>query len=335
MRTSVFVRPTEVHYITLHEDLYRICRGNACAAMLMDYFIREHDRRLWEARVRQDGPEEDVQAAAKWGMTIQVSVAFLCDILVWSYSKNTISDSLKNLCEWGMINMSKERPKGREYDRRHYLTVDQQVVQGLFSDLAKQHPASKIGVIDFPKLGNQLPEVGKSVEKINLVNERGEKQPSDSADGEPRETASPQGKPPVSHPKSSAPPPPTPRQRNLLGETMLEVCWGIADYTKATAAQWSLASKTLKELKQVQPDLTPEMLREFAARMRREWDGRSFTPAAIAKHWRPIPASGNGIPESHPFPGSARVTTAELVARFPSGPEQAKWRRRLMEEGRY
>jgi len=165
--------------------------------------------------------------------------------------------------------------------------------------------------------------------------EGNEEQPSDSADGEPRETASPQGKPPVSHPKSSAPPPPTPRQRNLLGETMLEVCWGIADYTKATAAQWSLASKTLKELKQVQPDLTPEMLREFATRMRREWDGRSFTPAAIAKHWRPIPASGNGIPESHPFPGSARVTTAELVARFPSGPEQAKWRRRLMEEGRY
>lgn len=160
-------------------------------------------------------------------------------------------------------------------------------------------------------------------------------QPSDFADGEARETASPRSKPPVSHPKNSAPPPPTPRPRNLLGETMLEVCWGIADYTKATVAQWSLASKTIKELKQVQPDLTPEMLREFATRMRREWDGRSFTPAAFTKHWRPIPVAGIGLPESNPFPGSGKVTTADLVAKFPSGPEQAKWRRILMEQGRY
>lgn len=335
MRTSVFIRPPEVHYITLHEDLFRICRGNACAAMLMDYFIREHDRRLWEVRVRQDSPDEDSPSTAMWGMTIQVSVAFLCDILVWSYSKNTVSDALKKLSEWGMIRISKDRPKGREYDRRHYLTVDQRVVQGLFCDLTKGIVPPSTGAVDFPKSVNQLAEDGKSLEEMNLVNEVKGEQPSDFADGEARETASPRSKPPVSHPKNSAPPPPTPRPRNLLGETMLEVCWGITDYTKATVAQWSLASKTIKELKQVQPDLTPEMLREFATRMRREWDGRSFTPAAFTKHWRPIPVAVIGLPESNPFPGSGKVTTADLVAKFPSGPEQAKWRRILMEQGRY
>jgi hypothetical protein len=215
-----------------------------------------------------------------------------------------------------------------ELSRRAFVEGIEGSQEGEGSSVGATHPA-------LPELPPSSTRATKDIPLRKSPLREGEEQPSDSADGEPRETVSPQGKPPVSHPKSSAPPPPTPRQRNLLGETMLEVCWGIADYTKATAAQWSLASKTLKELKQVQPDLTPEMLREFAARMRREWDGRSFTPAAIAKHWRPIPASGNGIPDPHPFPGSARVTTAELVARFPSGPEQAKWRRRLMEEGRY
>jgi hypothetical protein len=210
MRTSVFVRPTEVHYITLHEDLYRICRGNACAAMLMDYFIREHDRRLWEARVRQDGPEEDVQAAAKWGMTIQVSVAFLCDILVWSYSKNTVSDAVKKLSEWGMIKLAKDRPKGREYDRRHYLTVDQAVVQELFTDLSKGILPTSTVEMDFPKLVNQIPEAGKSLDEMNLVKERGEETVAAEAAPLPSETAFPKSKPPVSHPKNYAPPPPPP-----------------------------------------------------------------------------------------------------------------------------
>lgn len=183
MRTSAFVRPTEVHYITLHEDLYRICRGNACAAMLMDYFIREHDRRLWEGRVRMDGPHDMPGSVEKWSMTIQASVEFLCDILVWSYSKNTISNAVKKLSEWGMIKITKDRPKGREYDRRHYLTVDQDVVQGLFLDLSKGVMPPSSMEMDFPNLGNQLPDVGKSLEEMKLGIEKEEK--GDAAEAAP------------------------------------------------------------------------------------------------------------------------------------------------------
>lgn len=335
MRSSVFVRPAEVHYITLHEDLYRICRGNACAAMLMDYFIREHDRRLWEQRVRQDGPDDDSLAAAKWSMTIQASVGFLCDILVWSYSKNTISDAVKKLAEWGMIRISKDRPKGREYDRRHYLTVDQEVVQGLFSDLSKGIMPSSSGDVDFPNSVNQLPEVGKSLEEMNLLKESGEKQASDFADAPTPETSFPKGKPPVPHPKNSAAPPPTPqpRPRNLIGEAMLEACWRITDHTKATKSQWSKVGKAIKELKEVQPDLTPEMIRAFGAQKRKEWNADSFSPSAITGHWRPVSAP-QGSGEEDPFPGKPIVSMADIITKFGNGALAMKWRSAMERAGR-
>lgn len=341
MRTSVFVRPAEVHYITLHEDLYRICRGNACAAMLMDYFIREHDRRLWEQRVRQDGPDDGSPAAAKWSMTIQASVGFLCDILVWSYSKNTISDAVKKLAEWGMIKISKDRPKGREYDRRHYLTVDQDVVQGLFTDLSKGIMPSSSGDVDFPNSVNQLPEVGKSLEEMNLLKESGEKQASDFADAPTPETSFPKGNPPVSHPLSSAAPPPAPlakpapkpRPRNALLETILEVT-GV-DWQKATKSQWACAAKALGEIKEVDPAVTPEALRAFAAQKRNDWDKISFGPMAIAKHWGtgPIPMRTPSS-EPDPFDGKPTVTRAEVNAKFGYGAESVKWLNRLHAAGR-
>jgi hypothetical protein len=339
MRTSVFVRPTEVHYITLHEDLYRICRGNACAAMLMDYFIREHDRRLWEERVRQDGPEEDRPVSAKWSMTIQASVSFLCDILVWSYSKNTVSDAVKKLSEWGMIKIAKDRPKGREYDRRHYLTVDQGVVQGLFTDLSKGILPTSTVDVDFPNSVNQLSEAGKSLEEMNLVKEGVEETVAAEAAPLPMETSFPKSKAPVPHPKHSAPPPPTtkakaPRPRNLIGEAMLEVCWGITDYTKATGKQWSFVASTIRELKEVQPDLTPEMIRSFAAQKRKEWDGLPFSPGAFLTHWKYIAAPAPGVQGEDPFPGQFYVTTAEVMAKFGNGAEFVRWRNRLDTAGR-
>jgi len=343
MRTSAFVRPAEVHYITLHEDLYRICRGNACAAMLMDYFIREHDRRLWEGRVRMDGPHDMPGCVEKWSMTIQASVEFLCDILVWSYSKNSISDAMKKLSEWGMIKIAKDRPKGREYDRRHYLTVNQDEVQRLFTQLASGVLSfPKTESIDLPKLGNQSAEIGKSLEEMKLVTERGrETVAAEAAPLPPQELRSLEAiplspTPNSAHPPSTplAKPTPKPRPRNLLGEAMLEVCWGISDYTKATKEQWSLAVKAINGIKEVQPDLSPEMIRQFAAQKRREWDGASFSPGAFLKHWRPVSSAASGIPEEDPFPGKITVTLADVAAKFGNGQVCSMWVNRLRASGR-
>lgn len=110
--------------------------------------------------------------------------------------------------------------------------------------------------------------------------------------------------PPSPTPNSARPPsaplaaasakPKAQRPRDLVGEAMLEVCWGITDYTKATSHQWSFVSRAIKELKAVQPDLNPRMIREFASKKRREWEGLPFSPGAITKHWQPISSSATG-----------------------------------------
>jgi len=155
----------------------------------------------------------------------------------------------------------------------------------------------------------------------------------------PSETSFPKSKAPVPHPKNSAPPPPTPkvkapRPRNLLGEAMLEVCWGITDYTKATKEQWSLAVKAINGIKEVQPDLSPEMIRQFAAQKRREWDGASFSPGAFLKHWRPVSSAAAGIPEEDPFPGKITVTMADIITKFGNGALGMKWRSAMERAGR-
>lgn len=304
MRTSVFVRPPEVHYITLHEDLYRICRGNACAAMLMDYFIREHDRRLWEDRVRQDGPEDESPERLKWKMVIQVSVEFLCDIVVWSYSKSSVSDAIKSLSEWGMIRIIKQRPKWKECDRRHYIVVDQAVVQELFTNLAKGEAPSKNSGLHSLKSGNGSSELGKSLVQSNSSNEMPFLLKAEDQQIHLEErTQSPKGNPPSSPPQECPPPPPTPlvqkpRPRNLLGEAALQACQ--IDPTTATKTQWGAAVAAVKQIKDAYPAVTPQDLLDLGGELRRRWgkDVTGFTPMTLSKHWRPPAASGSGLPES-------------------------------------
>jgi len=115
---------------------------------------------------------------------------------------------------------------------------------------------------------------------------------------------------------------------------MLEVCWGISDYTKATKEQWSLAVKAINGIKEVQPDLSPEMIRQFAAQKRREWDGASFSPGAFLKHWRPVSSAAAGIPEEDPFPGKITVTMADIITKFGNGALGMKWRSAMERAGR-
>jgi hypothetical protein len=335
MRTSVFVRPTQVHYITLHEDLYRICQGNACAAMLMDYFIREHDRRLWEGRVRMDGPEDTPGNVEKWAMTIQCSVEFLCDVLVWSYSKNSISEAMKKLSEWGMIRITKERPKGREYDRRHYLTVNEDEVQRLFTDLASGIPPSKTMVNDLPKLGNQSAEVGKSLTEMKLVKERGRETVAAEA---AQELRSIEADPHSPTPNSAAPPSPCPpapkkpRPRDPIMDAIVTACGG--DPLHQTQSQWSLAAKAKKEILEVDPNITPTAIIQFGIRKRREWQVATCSPAALTKHWESQQAGSPLASEDDPFAGRAVVTYQEVQDRFGEGQEAVRVCSMLERQGR-
>lgn len=338
MRSSVFVRPAEVHYITLHEDLYRICRGNACAAMLMDYFIREHDRRLWEGRVRMDGPQDMPGSVEKWSMTIQASVEFLCDILVWSYSKNTISSAIKSLSEWGMIKITKERPKGREYDRRHYLTVDQDVVQGLFSDLSKGIvPSSSVGM-DLPNLVNQLPEVGKSLEEMKLGIEKEEKKDAaEAAPLPPEELRSLKAKP--HSPTPSSAPAPSPCPWHLAFGVSLPESLRTQNCLEA-ARLW------LQHKKERNSPYKETGLKAMVA----AW-GRGFTPVtfpravehSVASNYQglyPHPddkGKRDNAPKpayDDPFPGMTTVTLADINAKFGYGQASVMWAKRMRDERR-
>lgn len=343
MRTSVFVRPTEVHYITLHEDLYRICRGNACAAMLMDYFIREHDRRLWEGRVRMDGPHDMPGSVEKWSMTIQASVEFLCDILVWSYSKNTISNAVKKLSEWGMIRITKDRPKGREYDRRHYLTVDQDVVQGLFLDLSKGVMPPSSMEMDFPNLGNQLPDVGKSLEEMKLGIEKEEKVvAAEAAPLPPEELRSLKAKPNSPTPSSAPAPSPCPWHltlgvslpESLRTQNCLEAAKLWLQHKKEKNQKYSTVGfkQMVAKWGKVYNPIT--FVRAVEYSVETGWAGLYPHPDDKGSRSKPTPTPTATSSEPDPFDGKPAVTRGEVNAKFGYGAESVKWLNRLHAAGR-
>lgn len=166
--------------------------------------------------------------------------------------------------------------------------------------------------------------------------EEEEKKADADASAPPRETSFHKGNPPAPHPLSSAAPPPSPltrpapkpRPRNALLETILEVT-GV-DWQKATKSQWACAAKALGEIKEVDPAVTPEALRAFAAQKRNDWDKISFGPMAIAKHWGtgPIPMRTPSS-EPDPFDNKPTVTRAEVNAKFGYGADSVKWLNRL------
>jgi len=120
--SGIFLRDADVHYITLHEDLYWICGKCPCSAMILDYLMREHVR--LSRKVSDRGVEK-----TEWSLVQVVSVAFLRDVLVWSYSKNSISSAIQKLRDLGFVRVLRKRPKWKSHDRRHHLVVDEIAVQ--------------------------------------------------------------------------------------------------------------------------------------------------------------------------------------------------------------
>lgn len=84
-------------------------------------------------------------------------------------------------------------------------------------------------------------------------------------------------------------PPPAPRARNLLLDTLATIDGSNVD--EVTKSAWAGIGKALAEIKSVSADVTPEEIQRRAAIYRQKHPDWPLTPFAIAKHWG---ASANG-----------------------------------------
>jgi hypothetical protein len=130
--------------------------------------------------------------------------------------------------------------------------------------------------------------------------------------------------------------PKAPRKRNELLDVLLSEC-GIENPTKT---QFSMGNKFLAEIKEVDPEVTPQQIRQFCSQKRSEWRGLDFTPAAVAKHWKAPSCPGNGhstvepTPDN-PFPGTGPVTLSQIHARFSDNHERYRWMMEMDDQGRF
>jgi hypothetical protein len=131
-------------------------------------------------------------------------------------------------------------------------------------------------------------------------------------------------------------PKPKKRKQNELLNALLSEC-GIENPTKT---QFSMGNKFLAEIKEVDPEVTPQQIRLFCSQKRSEWRGLDFTPAAVAKHWKAPSCPGNGhstvepTPDN-PFPGTGPVTLSQIHARFSDNHERYRWMMEMDDQGRF
>jgi len=161
---------------------------------------------------------------------------------------------------------------------------------------------------------------------------------SDSADAAPEETAFPKSKAPVSHPKHSAPPPPTPkvkapRPRDVLFDTMMEVCFQVKDASQLTEGQGGWIARAVAQVKKTQKNLTPEMIRQFAVNKRKKWADCPINPNTYIMGWEYVSDSSNSS-EPDPFDNKPSVTLADINAKFGYGQASVMWAKRMREQGR-
>lgn len=93
--------------------------------------------------------------------------------------------------------------------------------------------------------------------------------------------SSPIPTPPPKVPRTPRPP----RPRNPLFDAMAQACYGPTPLTKG---QGGWISDALQQIKEVQPDLAPEMIVEFAKRRRKEWPEGPVNPGTYIKHWKVV-----------------------------------------------
>lgn len=92
--------------------------------------------------------------------------------------------------------------------------------------------------------------------------------------------------------------PKKPRPRDPIFDAMVMACYQHGETEKVTDGQAGWIGKAISQLKAVQPDLTPEMILQFARQRKKEWPQGSVTPGTFINYWRPPAASGGMLPES-------------------------------------
>jgi uncharacterized protein YdaU (DUF1376 family) len=162
-----------------------------------------------------------------------------------------------------------------------------------------------------------------SVKKEPLA-KNGDSDPDKDADTEDTlHTAPPSGgaagtevKPPATEPPPPPPPPPQPppekpkiaRERNLHLDTLVSA--DGSDLSQVTRSAWSAASKALKDIREVSPDVTPEEIATRTANYRKQFPNAAISPSALAKHWARLatarPVSGVLAPSTTSIPKNCR-----------------------------
>jgi hypothetical protein len=74
-----------------------------------------------------------------------------------------------------------------------------------------------------------------------------------------------------------------PRQRNELLDALVSACGGDPEQT--TKAGWSQAATALRDIRQVAPNVTVDVLRQKAEAYRKAHPDWELTTSALAKHW--------------------------------------------------
>jgi uncharacterized protein YdaU (DUF1376 family) len=90
-------------------------------------------------------------------------------------------------------------------------------------------------------------------------------------------TPPPDPPPPAKKEKGAA------RQRNELLDALAVVGGGSLE--SVTRALWGETAKALADIREVCPDVEPDMIRVAAASYRAEWPKVTLSPSALAKHW--------------------------------------------------
>lgn len=87
------------------------------------------------------------------------------------------------------------------------------------------------------------------------------------------------------------------RQRNPLWDSVCEVC-GV-DAGAMTATITSLIGRAVKEIKEANPDVTPDMVRRKAAAYRKQYPECALTVSALKKHWSTLSTATPAYQKPH------------------------------------
>lgn len=98
------------------------------------------------------------------------------------------------------------------------------------------------------------------------------------------------------------------RPRNELLDALAVVGGGRVE--DVTSPMWGEAAKALKDIREVCPEVTPEMIRRTVVAQHQAWPNMSLSPSSVAKHWAKFGAKKEGGAVDAFVPGAVTARAA-------------------------